>query len=113
MNTKADPKELAVSLIKRSVCAVQVAAVIEDRYGVFSWGWNHMGNTGLGTHAEEHAMSRANVDRLKYSTIYVAASRRRNSKTVTAKPCEGCQPWLDIYQMRIVYRDGDGKWQTM
>lgn len=112
MNTKADPKELVVSLIKRSTCSVQVAAVIVDKWGVFSWGWNNMGPTGYGQHAEQHAMSRANVDRLAYSTIYVAAARKRNGKTVTAKPCEECQPWLDLYKMRIMYRDGDGKWRS-
>lgn len=38
MNTSRDPRELVVDLLPRSSCAVQVAAVITDRHGIFSWG---------------------------------------------------------------------------
>jgi len=100
-------------ILNRSICAVKVGAIITDPKGyIISVGWNHMGASGYGTHAEHHAMSRANADRLEYSTIYVAASRKRTGKPVTAKPCDGCQPWLDLYKMRIVYRDGEGKWRS-
>ena len=34
----SDPRRLAVDLLPRSRCAVQVAAVIADSFGIFSWG---------------------------------------------------------------------------
>ena len=41
----ADPRRLAVDLLPRSRCAVQVAAVIADGFGIFSWGDLTAGNT--------------------------------------------------------------------
>lgn len=108
MNLKAHPTEIAISLLGRSTCSVQVAAVLVDKFGVFSWGWNSAGADGYGEHAEAHAIRRANRKRLKGSTIYVASQRRRNKRTVTGRPCEGCQPLLK--GVSVVYRDADGNW---
>lgn len=108
----ADPKEVAIALLSRSVCRVRVAAVLVDPYGIFSWGWNHSG-LGYGMHAEAHCMSRANWKRLRGATLYVAAARPRTwgLKTVTAKPCEACQ---DIIREvgKVVWRDGSGEWKS-
>ena len=61
----ADPRQLAVDLLPRSTCLVQVAAVIADKRGIFSWGWNSSGVTGYGEHAEAAAIRRANKRRLR------------------------------------------------
>ena len=49
-----DPRELAIDLLPRSTCAVQVAAVLADANGIFGWGWNSAGS-GFGEHAEAAA----------------------------------------------------------
>lgn len=105
-----DPRELAVDLLPRSTCAVQVAAVACDVVGnIISWGWNNVGS-GFGQHAEEHCIIRANQKRLHYGTIYVATQRKRNVKTIISKPCFVCQYIIDKRHMKVVYRDGNGKW---
>lgn len=106
----SDPRRLAVDLLPRSRCAVQVAAVIADSFGIFSWGHNHMGFDGLGMHAEHDAIRRANKRRLLHSTIFVAA-RRHGS--ITSRPCEACLKRLRGWKVRwMVWRDKDGKWVT-
>ena len=109
MRKPADPRELAVALLRRSTCMVQVAAVLADSYGISSWGWNNSGADGLGEHAEAHCMRRANRRRSAVSTIYVAAKRRRNGKAVTAKPCPECARILKNVG-KISYRDSKGVW---
>jgi deoxycytidylate deaminase len=109
MNTKQHPTEIALALLNRSVCAVQVAAVLEDDYGVYAWGWNSSGPDGYGMHAEAHCLSRANLARVKDSTLYVAARRRRSSRPVTAKPCLNCAELIKNVE-RVVFRDGNGVW---
>jgi len=111
MDTNRDPKELAVALLNRSKCAVQVAAVLADAYGVFGWGWNSSGPTGLGEHAEAHCLKRSNRGRVGSATLYVAARRSRKSgnRMVTAKPCSSCQQLIKECR-RVVYRDGLGRW---
>ena len=101
------PTELALDLLERSICAVQVSAVVADSHGIFAWGWNHSGD-GYGCHAEAHAISRANPNRLYGSTIYVAAKRYRNSKIVMARPCSDCMTHLN--GMVIWWRDKTGAW---
>lgn len=115
-----DPKELVMDLLARSTCAVQVAAVVSDGWGIYSWGVNHVGFDGLGQHAEAECLRRANKKRFKEgrSVLYVAAQRKRNGKTITAKPCESCQGLIQGYRnshkaLRVVYRDADGNWQTV
>lgn len=106
-----DPRELAETLLNRSTCSVQVAAVIEDKQGLIcGWGWNSSG-TGYGLHAEAHAFLRTNKERLWLSTIYVAAIRKRNGNPVIAKPCVNCQKLLDKYMITVKYRDKDGVWK--
>lgn len=108
MNTKQDPRELAVALLNRSRCSVQVACVIADSYGVFAWGWNHTGSDGLGLCAERHALSRANRSRLKGATLYVVGRRKKSKSFVNAKPCDKC--WAAIpFGTNIVYSNR-GQW---
>jgi deoxycytidylate deaminase len=98
-----DPRQLAIDLLGRSTCHVQVAAVIADRHGIFSWGWNSSGRDGYGEHAEAAAIRRANKRRLDYATIYIAGKR---SKQVMSRPCEECQKllkkwgvWFTVYTL--------------
>lgn len=83
-----DPRQLALDLQGRSTCAVKVGAVITDRHhNIMAWGWNHMGLTGLGEHAEAAAIRRANKWRLEGATMWVAG---RRSRPVFSKPCLEC-----------------------
>jgi tRNA(Arg) A34 adenosine deaminase TadA len=103
-----DPRRLAIDLLDRSICHVQVASVIADRHGIFSWGWNHAGSDGYGEHAEAAAFRRANKERLEWATLYVAA-RRSRTKAITARPCGGCQVLIKKWGIRTVwYRDETG-----
>jgi deoxycytidylate deaminase len=109
MNLKAHPTEIAISLLNRSICAVQVAAVLVDNWGVYSWGWNHSGQSGYGEHAEAHCMRMSNKSRWEGSVLYIAARRKRNRRAVTARPCSECQKIIPK-GVRVVYRDGNGVW---
>lgn len=92
MNTKKPARDLALDLLERSPCAVQVAAVITDSSGkIFSWGWNHVVEDGAGKHAEVHAIGRANKRRLQGATITVAGRRRKSGNFLCARPCEVIQ----------------------
>lgn len=112
MNSKRDPREIAETLLRRSSCAVQVAAVLSDRHGVFAWGWNSMGSSGYGQHAEMHALERANRERLAGlgATMWVAARRKRNGHMVTARPCAACRERLG-YVLKVWWRDKSGEWR--
>lgn len=110
MNTNRDPKELAIDLLPRSTCSVQVSAIIADRWGIFSWGTNHVGFDGYGRHAEIEAIRRANKRRLRGATIYVASQRNRNRKAVFSKPCPDCQRVIDSWGLDVVYRERDDWW---
>ena len=106
-----DPRELAETILARSSCNVQVGAVLEDYYNIVSWGWNSMGPDGLGMHAEEHCILRANPLRRPRSVIYVASRRRRNNKPLLSRPCHDCQRLLlGCGIKRVYYHDGSGKW---
>jgi deoxycytidylate deaminase len=107
-----DPKDLAIALLRRSECSVQVAAVLADLWGIFSWGWNSTGMDGFGEHAESHCLRRSNGRRLKGATLYIAAVRKKNGRVVTAKPCEACQGVIKKVG-RVCYRNGEGVWMTM
>lgn len=109
MNTRCDPKQLVVRLLQRSSCNVSVACVIADNYGIHSWGFNNPGQ-GFGEHAEAMAIRRANRKRLKRSTLFTAAVRRKNNRTVTAQPCEKCARIVKV--QKVVYRDKHGVWNT-
>ena len=112
MNLKGHPTEIASTLLERSICAVQVAAVLVDNWGIHAWGWNSAGPTGLGEHAEAHCLRRANRKRVKDSILYVAARRKRNNRWVTAKPCPDCQKLIEKYGCAVVWRDDMGMWRT-
>lgn len=108
-----DPRKLAVDLLPRSICSVQVAAVIADKGGIFSWGWNSVGS-GFGEHAEAAAIRRANKKRLHGSMIYVASIRARNDKPVMSMPCPDCAQRIQAAGISTVfYRDGNGDWVRM
>ena len=94
-----------------------MAAVLTDRHGVISWGWNHPGPEGFGTHAEEHALNRANRRRVPGSTITVAGLRRGAARSkarryVLSRPCEArCLPLLRKAGVRTVeFIRADGMW---
>lgn len=107
-----DPRDLAVNLLTRSICSIQVASVICDSMGrIVAWGWNNMGPTGYGICAERHAISRGNRDRFHYGTIYVAGKYKDRIKMVKAKPCDECQQKIDGFGMTVVYRDATGEWK--
>ena len=104
-----DPRDLVVGLLERSICKVQVAAVLADNWGIHAWGHNHMGFRGNGMCAEAFCLSRANRKRLPNAVMYVAAKRKRNGKIVTARPCLECQGFVKVCK-DVVYRDGEGEW---
>lgn len=107
-----DPRELAIALLSRSICSIQVAAVIADSHGIFSWGWNSVGS-GHGEHAEAAAIRRANKKRLDGATIYVATRRARNKKIINSRPCESCQGIIDNWNLTAIYRDSDNVWKVV
>ena len=111
MNTKLDPRELVASLCNRSSCRIKMAAVLSDRWGVFAWGWNGSGYDGMGQHAEEHAIGRANKNRLKGATITIAGKGR---KPVCSFPCiNRCLPLILKKRIKyIVFQDADGGWNV-
>ncbi len=112
MKKPPDPKELAEEILKRSICTVQVGAVLADGSGIFSWGWNHAGPEGMGMHAEAHCLRRANKARLNGATLYVASRRHRNHKVITSQPCLECQALLKGLT-RVLWRDADGRWKDL
>lgn len=110
MRKPADPRDLAVDLLPRSPSSIRVSSVIADKWGIISWGWNGPGATGYGEHAERAAIRRANRNRLRGATIYVAGAYRDKNKIVCARPCESCRPLVDKYDLNVIYRDRDGRW---
>lgn len=109
MKKPLDPRELAVDLIPRSTCNVQVASVIADSWGIFSWGWNSPGS-GFGECAEAAAIRRSNKNRLRGSSIYISGERKRNHKMVTTLPCEECMKLIRKYKLTFYVRCSDGIW---
>lgn len=107
----ADPRNLAIALLSRSICSVQVAAVLVDWGGIFSWGWNSVGS-GYGEHAEAACLRRANRRRLVGAVMYVAARRRKSGNIITARPCDACQGLVRRVGS-IMYRDSVGEWRKM
>jgi pyrimidine deaminase RibD-like protein len=114
VNTRIEPDELCEKLLNRSTCSVQVAAVLVDGTGIFGWGWNHMGADGFGEHAEVNALKRSNRSRIRGAALFVASRRQRNGKTITSKPCEKCQGWIEALEVGTVWwRGGDGLWRML
>jgi deoxycytidylate deaminase len=107
------PEQLALDIMKRSICSVQVGAALQDIDGrIISWGWNSVGD-GFGEHAEAAAIRRANKRRIGYATLYVASQRKRNSKPILSKPCPDCQALLDKYLIDVLYRDAREMWMLI
>ena len=105
---KSDPRTLAVDLLDRSICLVQVAAVIFDKHGIFAWGWNNVG-IGFGIHAEAHAIERSNRRRLTGASIAIAG--RRRGRVVPSKPCMSCYNRIVSVGINKIYiQDRTGKW---
>ena len=113
MNTKCSPRELAIELcLRRSSCQVQVAAVISDKKGIFSWGWNNNGN-GKGLCAEKHAILRSNRSRLKGSVLTVAGRRKKSGNWVEAKPCVKRHCWSLVIKYgfkKVEFTMKTGEW---
>ena len=111
MRKPSDPKDLVLDLIPRSVCSVQMAAVICDAAGaILGWGWNHSGPDGYGMCAERYALMRCNQSRLWSGTIYVAGKWAEKGTLVHAKPCEKCEAVIRKFEMEVVFRNKKGKW---
>lgn len=110
MRRDLSPQELAVDLLPRCPGKVAVTAVLSDSHGPFSWGWAHPF-----THAEVHAISRANPKRLPGSTITVVGQRRKSGNAVYALPCQrGCMQLIMSKGIkRIEFRDKEGVWQSL
>lgn len=114
MNTRCTPEEFCETILRRSVCAVQVGAVLVDSFGIFGWGWNHMGADGFGEHAEVNCLKRSNYHRQSGATLFVASVRRRTQKSVISKPCPKCQGWIESRGLRAVWwRDATGLWRLL
>lgn len=108
-----DPRDLVIDLIPRSICAVQVAAVIADNHGIHSWGWNSVGS-GFGEHAEAAAIRRSNRDRLEGSILYVASRRKHNGKYIFSMPCDRCCSLIAKYGFKdIIYMVNRYEWKTL
>lgn len=112
MNKNKLPEQLVLDILERSNCAVKMGAVLADKHGIFSWGWNYTriwdkaSQHENGMHAEVHALDRANPKRLKGSTIYVAGRRASSGNMVESKPCPNCMDWIKTVKIRrIVYLD--------
>jgi hypothetical protein len=93
VNTRLPIEELVEIILRRSICRVQMGAVIYDSYGVFAWGWNHPGEDGLGEHAEVHAMRRASKRRLVGATLVVAGRYGRAVVLLRPSPAAFALAW--------------------
>ena len=110
MNTRVIPRQLAIDLCRRSPCRTKMAAVLFDAWGIFSWGWNFSGPHGLGMHAEDHCLHRANRRRLGGSRMVVAGLKPSGKGLVPSRPCEGCRTRLQASGVELVIFHEDGEW---
>lgn len=100
VNKNLPYRELCELIAKRSICQIQVGALIYDSHGLVSWGWNHSGHHGFGCHAEHAAITRANRKRLRNSSITVVSIRR--GKFICSFPCPTCFRRIQIAQIKFV-----------
>ncbi len=71
-----DPHALAMALLYFSPFRnIRMAAVIFDKNGIISFGFNHLCRDGTTRHAEEAALAWANPVRLPAATVAVAGMR--------------------------------------
>lgn len=102
MVVKGDPRAIAVKLLDRSSCIVQMAAVVSIGDDIIlSCGWNHVGSSQEGIHAEKHAILRLNrkgVAGIKLRSyrktpppikLTVVGRRRKSGSWVLSRPCNG------------------------
>lgn len=106
-----NPKELALKLLKRSTCRVQVAAVLSDKKGIFAWGVNHAGD-GYGMCAERECLRKANYKRVQGAVMWIAARRKKSGNPVSSRPCGACWPAVSRC-LYVVYREKDSTWTTL
>lgn len=100
--------DLVRMIAKRSTCNIQVGAIIFDRKGIFAWGWNSAGPTGMGLCAERHAIKRCNLDRINNSYILVLSLRK--NRIITSRPCKKCQSVIDKFGLVVIYYE-NGLWK--
>lgn len=109
---KSHPKQLAIDISDRSNCRVKVGAVLVDKKGIFSWGWNNMGSDGMGCCAEQHAISRANPKRLSGASIYIYGTHRKTGNPVPAAPCDSCITAIYRANLRLImWNNKDWGWE--
>ncbi len=96
--------ELARDLSERSDIKIKVGAVIFDKDGIVSWGWNNPGR-GYGEHAEAMAIRRLNLRLVDdWSSLRIAVYSTRKGRPITSKPCTNCQKLLEgVGILRAVY----------
>lgn len=106
MNTRRAVEEIALSLTQRATHRTyRLACVLYDHHGVFSWGWAHPF-----THAEIHALTRANPRRL-VGAHAVVAGVHRTGRWVLARPCNACyQRLLNTRVASVAYTLRGGGW---
>ncbi len=110
MKKGCGPRELALNLLHRSPCNIQVAAVLSDRNGIFAWYWNNVGD-GFGMCAERKAIKQANRKRLKGAILTIAGRRKRNGRFVFCQPCLHCFNTAKRAGIKIVeHTTKDGNW---
>lgn len=99
-------------MMYRSTAGYQVGSCIVDPSGrVMSWGWNGVGATGYGLHAEAHAILRGNRTRMRGATLYVASRRKASGNAIYSKPCLGCQILIQAVKIaRVYWREKDNVW---
>jgi len=114
MDKSAPPKLFVQAVLRRSIVNVQVGALIVDRKGRYiQWAWNSVGS-GLGLHAEVHAISRSSRRRLKGSTILVAGRWKKSGNLVTAKPCPACMAVIKAVGLaKVIYQTKTGTWEEL
>ena len=112
MNLNKPPKQVLEKLLDRSRCQVQVAALLMDKVGIFAWGWNSEGQTGLGEHAEMAAMRRCNFHRVPKAVMWIAARRKKSQNPVNSRPCGACWPAVSRCAY-VVYRNKAGEWKII
>ena len=115
MNTRQNPREIAIKLLKRSICKIQMAAVLTDKNGCnFGWGWNYPTPDGFSMHAEFHAIFKANPKRLKGSRIIIVGRRQRSGNFVYSRPCKNkCLLLIkSVGISEIEFIAPSGEWKT-
>jgi cytidine deaminase len=87
--------QLAKDLSERSIIKIKVGAVIYNKEGIISWGWNNPGKDGRGEHAECMAIRRlVGVYPGATSILSIAVFSSRKGRPNTSRPCARCQEVL-------------------